>query len=239
MVKKVFLGESYQLVCSLGGLLRCEGVMGQIWRSTCTSRGHRLLTYQEVKVERLIAPLLVWALGQWRCGGKKKGDIWTGKGEQRKLQKKKETQSPCFKKKQNKSKPFKTVELTEPSARSFLLHWVSSNETQQSVQLTYRSVWCVCWPARAGTSAGNTKRSQDVTCYIIHISTGINEQLISNTWYHLQHRTIFSSLIHCAQRGSTKKTTCNTLHVLIILLFATCEQMIATWNDETLPVSLS
>lgn len=70
---EVPLGASYQLVCSLGGLLRCGGVMGQIWRSTCTSRGHRLLTYQEVKVEKggLIAPLLVWALGQWRCGGKK------------------------------------------------------------------------------------------------------------------------------------------------------------------------
>lgn len=81
MMKKVLLGVSYQLVCSLGGLLRCGGVMGQIWRSTCTSRGHRLLTYQEVKVERLIAPLLVWALGRWRCGGKK-GDIWTtGEGE--------------------------------------------------------------------------------------------------------------------------------------------------------------
>lgn len=49
---KVPLGASYQLVCSLGGLLRCGGVMGRIWRSTCTSRGHRLLTYQEVKVEK-------------------------------------------------------------------------------------------------------------------------------------------------------------------------------------------
>lgn len=81
-MKKVLLGGSYQLVCSLGGLLRCGGVMWQIWRSTCTSRGHRLLTYQEVKVEGLIAPLLVWALGRWRCCGKK-GDIchwWGGRG---------------------------------------------------------------------------------------------------------------------------------------------------------------
>lgn len=121
MMQKVFLGESYQLVCSLGGLLRCGGVMGQICCSTCTSRGHRLLTYQEVKVERLIAPLLVWALGRWRCGGKKRVISGRGRVNKRTRKKKKETLSPYFKKR-NKSKPFKTAELTEPSVRSFLLH---------------------------------------------------------------------------------------------------------------------
>lgn len=140
--RKVLLGVSYQLVRSLGGLLRCGGVMGQIWRSTCTSRGHRLLTYQEVKVERLIAPLLVGALGQLRwCG--KRGDIWmTGEGGDGECE-------------QNISVIFSTLR------RDSRLVWTLNhtltvrhrNTTFSPPESTYRLVWCVCWPGRGETSA--------------------------------------------------------------------------------------
>lgn len=169
---KVLLGRSYQLVCSLGGLLRCGDVMGQIWRSTCTSRGHRLLTYQEVKVERLIAPLLVGALGQWRWCGKRGWHLkhswgrgwdetwnWAWTKETGVFPKTKKRTLACY------WPLFKCKAIQTP----LMTNWVQQQWNTLHAA-TYHLVSCVCWPAHGETSATNTRATWEATSEPIRIS---------------------------------------------------------------------